>query len=80
MPHPRRLFYVYLGLVLIPLGLAGVVLPGVPGIPLLIAAAASLAVAHRPAAGTRTRDPFDGIEPGYTTGVHGLFRKPRACL
>ena len=44
---PRRLVYGVAGLALVPVGIAGVVMPLLPGIPILLVAAACFALATR---------------------------------
>jgi len=76
MSHHRRLVYGLTGLALVPVGLAGVVLPILPGIPILIVAAACFVVAARTgvstAAGLGT---FDRIKLEMLMGLRDVLRQ-----
>lgn len=48
MNQSRRMTYALVGFALIPVGLAGVVLPIIPGLPILFGSAVCLAVAAGP--------------------------------
>jgi uncharacterized protein YqgC (DUF456 family) len=48
MHQSRRLTYALVGFALIPVGLAGIVLPVIPGLPILFGSAVCLAVAAGP--------------------------------
>ena len=48
MNQSRRLTYALVGFALIPVGLAGIVLPVIPGLPILAGSAVCLAVAAGP--------------------------------
>jgi len=76
MRRPRRLMYLLIGLACVPLGLAGLVIPLLPGIPILLGAAACFAVAGSSgvAAGSGLGT-FDRIKLEFLLGLERVLAK-----
>lgn len=74
-PH-RRLMYGLAGLALVPVGVAGVVVPLLPGIPILAVAAACLAVAtHAGVAAGSGLGTLDRIKVEVLIGLRSVLEK-----